>query len=249
MTTMEQEPFDKWPEAWLMKDNCEDQCAENRLEPNVPITPEQMAELGISYWKLDADAYTYPDVSIPWNPSDAKDPKLQKIREDRGYSYADIITVHPDYLPGYSDKIKSFFEEHIHDAEEIRYVLAGSGYFDVRDLNDKWVRVHVKKGDFMTLPEGTYIQDNWQRRSIAFVIAFGAVVGIHNDISCHHLAFLHQLLLHYLLLDQQVFIIASLATAMILFMPCVCSLDNPFGLRSIVLAMNIQVARPMSKTI
>jgi len=169
MTTMEQEPFDKWPEAWLMKDNCEDQCAENRLEPNVPITPEQMAELGISYWKLDADAYTYPDVSIPWNPSDAKDPKLQKIREDRGYSYADIITVHPDYLPGYSDKIKSFFEEHIHDAEEIRYVLAGSGYFDVRDLNDKWVRVHVKKGDFMTLPEGTYIQDNWQRRSIAFM--------------------------------------------------------------------------------
>jgi len=152
-----------------MKDNCEDQCAENRLEPNVPITPEQMAELGISYWKLDADAYTYPDVSIPWNPSDAKDPKLQKIREDRGYSYADIITVHPDYLPGYSDKIKSFFEEHIHDAEEIRYVLAGSGYFDVRDLNDKWVRVHVKKGDFMTLPEGTYIQDNWQRRSIAFM--------------------------------------------------------------------------------
>lgn len=59
-------------------------------------------------------------------------------------------------MPGFDEKIKAFFEEHIHDAEEIRYVLGGSGYFDVRDLQDRWVRVHVKKGDLMTLPEGIY---------------------------------------------------------------------------------------------
>ena len=39
---------------------------------------------------------------------------------------------------------------------EIRYILGGSGFFDVRDTDDKWVRVHVKKGDLMTLPEGIY---------------------------------------------------------------------------------------------
>ncbi|KAL3937076.1 MAG: hypothetical protein SGARI_002287 [Bacillariaceae sp.] len=52
--------------------------------------------------------------------------------------------------------VKAFFEEHIHDAEEIRYILDGSGYFDVRDLEDKWIRIHIKKGDLMTLPEGIY---------------------------------------------------------------------------------------------
>ena len=59
-------------------------------------------------------------------------------------------------MPEYDDKVKAFFEEHIHDAEEIRYILDGSGYFDVRDLNDQWVRIHIKKGDLMTLPEGIY---------------------------------------------------------------------------------------------
>ena len=73
-----------------------------------------------------------------------------------GYSYADIISVRPDLLPGYDVKIKAFFEEHIHDAEEIRYILDGSGYFDIRDKEDKWIRIWIKKGDLMTLPEGCY---------------------------------------------------------------------------------------------
>lgn len=131
-------------EAWYMdEDTNSDQRLPHRQNPNVACDIPTLKALGVLHWQLDADKHE-------------SDPALDKIRADRGYSYQDIITVSPEKLPNYEDKIKSFFEEHMHADEEIRYILEGSGYFDVRANDERWVRIKMGKGDMITLPAGMY---------------------------------------------------------------------------------------------
>ena len=53
-------------------------------------------------------------------------------------------------------QLKMFYEEHIHADDEIRLILDGTGYFDVRDANDQWIRIELAKGDMIALPAGIY---------------------------------------------------------------------------------------------
>lgn len=130
-------------EAWYMDDSDEDQRKPHRLNPNQPVSLDQLKKLGVFYWKLNADIHE-------------TDPELAKIRKDHGYSYMDIIQIQRDCLPNYEEKLKMFYEEHLHLDDEIRYILEGQAYFDIRDKEDRWIRIAMKKGDLITLPAGIY---------------------------------------------------------------------------------------------
>lgn len=130
-------------EAWYMDSSDEDQRKPHRLNPNRPVSLDELKALGVHYWKLNADIYE-------------TDPELEQIRKDQNYSHMDIITIHKDTLPNYDEKLKIFFEEHLHLDDEIRYVLDGHAYFDVRDKDDQWIRISLSRGDMITLPAGIY---------------------------------------------------------------------------------------------
>jgi 1,2-dihydroxy-3-keto-5-methylthiopentene dioxygenase len=103
------------------------------------VSPDTLQQLGIIYKHCP----TVADVDA--------------IASARSYKNRDEITVSPKTMgAAYEDKVKMFFHEHLHEDEEIRYILNGAGYFDVRNEGDEWVRIRLEKGDLIIMPAGIY---------------------------------------------------------------------------------------------
>nr|CAB3486696.1 unnamed protein product [Digitaria exilis] len=131
-------------QAWYMDDTTEeDQRLPHHRQPDEPVPLAKLLDLGIVAMRLDADNHE-------------NDENLTIIRGQRGYMHMDIVTLTPEKMANYEAMIKRFFEEHLHTDEEVRYCLEGSGYFDVRDEEDRWIRVSVRKGGLIVVPAGIY---------------------------------------------------------------------------------------------
>jgi 1,2-dihydroxy-3-keto-5-methylthiopentene dioxygenase len=69
------------------------------------------------------------------------------------YRYEDEVKVEAS-MENYEERLKICSSEHLHPKDEIRLILEGSGFFDVRDRKNKWIRIHVFPGDLLILPAG-----------------------------------------------------------------------------------------------
>lgn len=100
------------------------------------ITSEELKNEGIHYEKISTDNYQAD---------------LDRIKKEWKYSAQDIVELYPTM-----EKLEvicaKFDKEHIHTDDEVRFVLEGEGYFDIRSKSDKWMHVLVEKGDFILVP-------------------------------------------------------------------------------------------------
>src|SRR4051812_31127021 len=101
------------------------------LETGETISVEELKSHGINYEKLDTNNYQ-------------KD--LDRIKTTYKYSTQDIVELTPQ-TQNLDVILAKFDKEHLHTDDEVRFVLAGSGIFDIRAHDNKWMRVEVTSGD------------------------------------------------------------------------------------------------------
>ncbi|EFA79474.1 ARD/ARD' family protein [Heterostelium album PN500] len=110
------------------------------FESNEPVSVQQLNNINVLYYPMPMPDYQE---------------KLDQICQERGYKNRDEVKLNEN-TENLDAKLKIFFEEHLHDDEEIRFILEGSGFFDVRDANDQWIRIRVEKGDLIIVPANMY---------------------------------------------------------------------------------------------
>ncbi|KAI3640220.1 hypothetical protein MIR68_001098 [Amoeboaphelidium protococcarum] len=138
--------------AWYF-DNCNQI---DRRQPHIKLDADGN-EMLLDMQQVTALSQVTHRVIRVDNGREAFEAELNQFCAKHNYKNRDEIYVSKEKMGQlYEEKCRIFYEEHIHEDDEIRFVLEGRGYFDVRDKNDDWIRIMVEAGDLLILPAGIY---------------------------------------------------------------------------------------------
>jgi 1,2-dihydroxy-3-keto-5-methylthiopentene dioxygenase len=108
------------------------------IDDGSAIAGETLAAEGILYEKLPTEPAGYQ-------------PTMDVLKTERGYIEQDVVELRPT-TPNLAAICAKFDGEHLHDEDEVRFVLEGEGVFDIRSSDDRWMRVVVQQGDLIVVP-------------------------------------------------------------------------------------------------
>jgi len=81
--------------------------------------------------------------------------EIDKLKARGGYVTADVINVTAQ-TPGLDAMLAKFSREHLHDEDEVRFIVHGHGVFHVHPQNSPVVAIEVEAGDLIRVPRGTW---------------------------------------------------------------------------------------------
>ncbi|NVB39726.1 cupin domain-containing protein [Pseudenhygromyxa sp. WMMC2535] len=112
-------------------------------KPDYPsLSVDHLRGCGVTYERLELAGERYQ------GPLDA-------LKAAEGYIEQDIVELRPD-TGGLDEICAKFADEHLHTEDEVRFVLEGEGVFEIRDDDDRWMRVTVQPGDLIVVPKDRY---------------------------------------------------------------------------------------------
>jgi len=104
---------------------------------------------------LDADALRAEGVHYEGLPVEAFQAPLDALKRQRSYVHQDVVDLRPS-TPGLDAICAKFVDEHLHDDDEVRFILEGEGVFDVRSRGDRTMRILVEVADLIVVPAERY---------------------------------------------------------------------------------------------
>ena len=84
----------------------------------------------------------------------AVDDRFETLKREAGYTTRDMIVLHEN-IPGLPEMLAKFEKIHYHTDDEVRYILAGKGYFGFVDPNENQFMLEVIAGDYINVPANT----------------------------------------------------------------------------------------------
>ncbi|MCX6714292.1 MAG: cupin domain-containing protein [Candidatus Uhrbacteria bacterium] len=109
---------------------------------NVILDRDFLTQQGILSWQLGTHTRE-------------REQTLASICSMRGYMDQDEVQLDKN-TPDLETKLVMFFQEHRHEDEEIRLILEGNGIFDIRDADDRWMRIMLSPGDLIIIPANRF---------------------------------------------------------------------------------------------
>lgn len=129
-------------EAWYLRGD-----AESPRQPRgEPCSTSALGAIGLQHWRLVPFGWNYPREDQNYEPhhDEEWDQTLHHICKRFDVKHKSIVELYESE------------EEHLHAEADIRYILAGSGYFDTYDIAGRKVRIRCGLGDVVCLAAGTY---------------------------------------------------------------------------------------------
>ncbi|MFE8073108.1 cupin [Marinobacteraceae bacterium S3BR75-40.1] len=126
-----------------------------------PETPEQVVEDGQEIQRLlEAQGVRFERWETRDLPADADadsileayQPEVERIKAERGFQSADVISLTPDN-PKKDELRQKFLDEHRHSEDEVRFFVRGQGLFYLH-LGEKIYSVLCCKNDLISVPDG-----------------------------------------------------------------------------------------------
>ena len=113
-------------------------------KPNYPtLDVDHLHRCGVGYERLELGQREV---------GDAYQLRLDALKAEQGYIEQDIVELAPN-TPNLEVICAKFADEHLHTDDEVRFVIDGAGIFDIRDDDDRWMRVTVEAGDLIVVPK------------------------------------------------------------------------------------------------